>query len=305
MGLMELVKRHLSMVFHRFLEQGKINIYFQNRKIDAWDPYLRNEIGAQSMPEERISNGNIVMRGYVLPHRSKISEETFRYASGLYGWNHQQGFYIYRNERLLVSGDWLGIYKKEEHFKLARILIDLPNTLDNDWQIDIRKSIARPPMKMKKQLKAYANSVRAQAVQVYRHRGKIIQRNFSKIEFEPVWLEKIRHGKRYYKLNRLHPVIKSYIDLIDNKEIENLFKFIEETIPVPLITIRESEESDFITKPFEGLNHDLIKVRMKSLFNDLLEQGLTFKEISVKILTIEPFDKYPEYLESLKEDSYD
>jgi len=305
MELMELVKQHLSMVFHRFIERGKVNIFFQNRKIEAWDPYLRKENGVQPMPEEDLANGEIRLKGYILPHKSKISENTFKTASGISGWNQQQGFYIYRNERLLVSGDWLGLFKKEEHYKLARIMVDLPNTLDNDWQIDIKKSIARPPLKIRSQLKAYANNVRSQAVQVYRHRGKIIQRKFSKSAFIPVWIEKIRHGKRFYKLNRQHPVIKEYIDETKNAGIESLFRFIEETIPVPLITIRESEESDFLSKPFERTNHDLLKSKLKSIIEDMLKQGLSFNQISDELLQIEPFDKYPEYIELFKEISYD
>lgn len=35
MESMEGVKKHLEMVFHRFLEQGKIKIWFQDRKIEA------------------------------------------------------------------------------------------------------------------------------------------------------------------------------------------------------------------------------------------------------------------------------
>jgi len=302
MELMESVKKHLSMVFHRFIEQGKINIYFQNRKIKAWDPYLRKENGVQPMPVEHLSNGLITLSGYVLPHKSKISEEIFKSASGLKGWNAQQGFYIYRNERLLVAGDWLGMFKKEEHYKLARIMIDLPNTLDNDWQIDIKKSIARPPLKIRNQLKAYANDVRACAVQVYRHRGKIIQRKFSSSGFVPVWLEKIRHGKRFYKLNREHPVIKDFITEIKNNELNNLFRFIEETIPIPLITLRESENSGLQGLPFEGINHELLKEKIKECFDDLLNKGLSVDSIIVKLLQIEPFDKYPEYIELLKEE---
>ena len=58
MELMEGVKKHLEMVFHRFLEQGKIKIWFQDRKIEAWDPFLRGENGIQSNAEEFIARAN-------------------------------------------------------------------------------------------------------------------------------------------------------------------------------------------------------------------------------------------------------
>jgi len=57
MELMESVKNHLEMVFHRFLEQGKIAIWFQDRKIVAWDPFLRGENGIQSGALEYFNNG--------------------------------------------------------------------------------------------------------------------------------------------------------------------------------------------------------------------------------------------------------
>ena len=97
--IMEQVKKHLMMVFHKFIEQRRINIYFQDSKISAWNPFLVEENATQVFPEEILHNGKVVMRGFVLPHKSKITEDTYKIAEGLKGWNEQQGFYIYRNER--------------------------------------------------------------------------------------------------------------------------------------------------------------------------------------------------------------
>ena len=89
---------------------------------------------------------------YVLPHHSKLTPQEFAEAAGPQGWLAQQGFYVYRNRRLLVAGDWLGLgVKKEEHYKLARIKIDLPNTLDDLWELDIKKSAARVPVSLRRQ----------------------------------------------------------------------------------------------------------------------------------------------------------
>ena len=48
--------------------------------------------------------------------------------------------------------------------------------MDAEWQIDIKKSVARPPLSFREQIKAIAKNVREQAVEVYRHRGKVIKR---------------------------------------------------------------------------------------------------------------------------------
>jgi Histidine kinase-, DNA gyrase B-, and HSP90-like ATPase len=149
--IMEQVKKHLAMVFHRYIETGKIKIYFQDRIVEAWNPFLTGETATQGFPSEPLHNGKASIKGFVLPHKSKITGEVFKDAEGPKGWNEQQGFYIYRNERLLLAGDWLGMFRKEEHYKLARIQIDLPNNLDAEWQIDIKKSVARPPLGLREQ----------------------------------------------------------------------------------------------------------------------------------------------------------
>lgn len=301
MELMEGVKKHLEMVFHRFLEQGKVSIWFQDRKIVAWDPFLRGENGIQSGAEEYLGDGNVIVKGYVLPHKSKISELTFKKAAGPKGWNEQQGFYIYRNERLLVAGDWLGMFKKEEHYKLCRIMIDLPNTLDDKWQIDIKKSVARPPLKIRNQLKAYAITIRSHAVNVYRHKGKVLQRKYPSFKFTPVWVEKQRHGKRFYSINKEHSVISEIIKEPSKINIKELLKFIEETVPVPLITIKESEEPESHGIPFENLDHEMLIDKMENTLRLLMNKGNSKEEAAALLLSIEPFDKYPQYVEYIIE----
>ncbi|MDE3235483.1 MAG: ATP-binding protein [Bacteroidota bacterium] len=293
---MDDVKKHLAMVFHRFIESKRVKLIFQNREIEPWDPFLIDHSATQKFPEDPLLNNKIRVRGFVLPHKSKLTEQVFEVAKGTKGWNAQQGFYIYRNERLLVAGDWLGMFRKEEHYKLARIQIDLPNNMDAEWQIDIKKSIARPPFSLTDQLKAYAVSVRNQAVEVYRHKGKILQRKFANVQFQPVWLEKIRHGKRFFEVNREHPVIQS---LINSSDINQLLRLIEETVPVPLITIRESEQPELQGQPFEESDQEPVKKLMKEMYHQLITNGRSDEQAKSIILNIEPFNLYPHFAEYL------
>lgn len=300
--IMEQIKKHVAMVFHRFIETGKVKIWFQQRQVDAWDPFLLSAPATQKFPEEPLSNARVRLRGFVLPHKSKLSEEEYKIAEGPRGWNEQQGFYIYRNERLLVAGDWLGMFRKEEHYKLTRILVDLPNNLDAEWQIDIKKSVARPPLVLRDQLKAYANKVRSSSVEVYRHKGKVLQRKYSAVQFQPVWNEKLRHGKRFYQINRDHPIIKNLITNLNGKgsELNELLHYIEETVPVPLITIKESEAPEIQGQPFEGIDHNPLLRVMKQMYENLCNEGKTDDQAKGIILNIEPFNLYPQFIEHLK-----
>ncbi len=300
-AVMEKVKKHLSMVFHRFIDDG-VNIWLKDRKIEAWDPFMIGFDGLQPRPETLFEEGKVRIKGFVLPHRSKLSPEGYNYGKGPKdSWTAQQGFYIYRNRRLLVAGNWLGLFKKEVHYDLCRIRVDLPNYLDDEWQIDIKKSIARPPSRIRESLQAVAKDVRAQAIEVYRHKGKVVKRKLARDEYFPLWVEKIRRGKRFYKLNREHPILK---ELLQNekgltKPFEKVLQFIEETVPVPLITLQENENEKPHGQPFEGKNHDVVLDLMKTMYENFLEKGIKPELAKAKIANIEPFNFYLEYLERL------
>lgn len=297
--IMEMVKKHLAMVFHRFIENKRIKIYFQDFEIKPWNPFLAGEPATQSFSEEQLQNGKVIIKGFVLPHKSKLNDEMFRIAEGTKGWNEHQGFYIYRNERLLLAGDWLGLFRKEEHYKLVRIQIDIPNSLDADWQIDIKKSVARPPLIYRDQIKNYATKVRAQGVEVYRHRGKTIKQTNGQ-KFVPLWIDHKRGDKWFYKVNREHPLlelVKSQAQNDPEKAIETLIRFIEENIPSKSIYIKAAEEPETQGNPFEGVDHEPIRKTMESMFNSLVSKGRTAEEAKAIIANIDPFNQFTHFLE--------
>ena len=301
LSTMDTVKKHLAMVFHRYIEDG-LNIFFRDRRIEPWDPFMIGYEGLQPRPETLLENGKIKIKGFVLPHRSRLTPEGYTYGKGPKdSWTAQQGFYIYRNCRLLVAGEWLNLFKREVHYDLCRIRIDLPNSVDNEWQIDIKKSVARPPAELRDQIIAIAKDVREQAVEVYRHRGKVIKRKLARDEYFPFWEEKARYGKRFYKLSREHPILK---ELLDNAgalkdQLETTLQFIEETVPVPLITLQESEGERPYGHPFEGKNHDAVYDVMKSMYSRLINEGDTPERAKARIANIEPFNFHLEYLDKL------
>jgi len=298
--IMEKVKYHIQMTFHRFIEEKKTKFYFWDREIKPWNPFLINEPATQAFSDDYISGGAL-MKGYVLPHKSRLNDEAFKNAEGINGWGAQQGFYVYRGKRLLLAGDWLGMFRKEEHYKLVRILIDLPNTLDSDWQIDIKKSTARPPLACREQIASYARDVRANGVQVYRHRGKILKQKSGQ-DFEPLWLDKKKGNKWSFIVNRDHLMIKELKELAHSqpdKAIEQILRFIEETIPSKSIFIKESEEGDNQKKPFELENIEFIKSMIKKIFDNQIMSGKTPEQAKSTLLNLDPFDQFPELIETI------
>ena len=181
LDLIDTVERHLGMVFHRFLSgpRPRLRLCINGRPIAAWNPFLTEHTATWSSPPDRIASaaGTIEVQCHVLPHKDRLDQREYDSAAGPDGWTAQQGFYIYRNQRLLVAGSWLGLgrgrsWTKEEAHRLARIRVDLPNTADFDWKIDIRKSTARPPVELRERLTKLAEDTRERARRVFAHRGQ-------------------------------------------------------------------------------------------------------------------------------------
>src|SRR3546814_3682207 len=61
----------------------------------------------------------------------------------------------------MAWGDWFRLVPKGEATKLARVQIDFPNSLDEAWTIDIKKSRARPPHGVRERLRQIINRITA------------------------------------------------------------------------------------------------------------------------------------------------
>ena len=302
------VKQHLAMVFHRFLsEPGALKISLNERQIKPWDPYLIAETATQILGREQLMlRGNIVdVQPYVLPHHSKVDQEVHKIGAGPRGWNAQQGFYVYRNHRLLVAGDWLGLgFQKEEHFKLARIRVDFPNMMDIEWDIDVKKSRARPPGLLRGDLKRIATATRARASEVYRHRGKVIAREASGTHTF-VWLRKVRHGKMFYEINRSHPLVRELLEKSsgNQKQMAALLRLVEETVPVPYVVMNNAESPDAHAAPYEGAPTTELVALLNLIVEALLRDGFTVKQVRERVAILEPFSLYPDLVEATIENT--
>jgi hypothetical protein len=296
------VKNHIAMTFHRFIEDKTIKIFWGENEIPAWNPFCPNESKTQEQPTESI-NGGVKMKGYVLPHKNNFSSElAYKKAEGMHGYPAQQGFYVYRGKRLLLAGDWLGLFRKEEHYKLVRIQIDLPNKLDTEWQIDIKKSKAYPPAVCREQLESYAKSVRTIGSEVYRHRGKILKQRAGQ-NFQPLWLEKKKDNKWSFVVNREHLITQDLKSLAKEKPeqaIENLLKFLEEAIPTKTIYINEAQGEETQKTPFSDVDTNLIKEMLVLMYRNQIAQEKTPAQAKAQLKRQEPFNNYEDLIEELQ-----
>lgn len=182
-GMCRHLEEHLAMVFHRYLEnkvRGKrLSIHIQDDKIIPWDPFVASEPKRKVLEplslrvDGHTGKSDVVFEPCVLPAQSMFSSaEAHKRASGPSQWNRQQGFYIYRAERLIQSGGWSGIRTLDEHLKLARIAVFFSPKLDEQFKINVPKMKVTFPSEIRGEVEKAVKTWTKIADETYRTANK-------------------------------------------------------------------------------------------------------------------------------------
>lgn len=150
--LAESLAKHLSLVYHRFLDKNddrerNIDIFINQNAVEPWNPFYpaRSE---QVLPENQqnllleLPDGTeetATIKAWILPHKNDMTDaENDSHARIA---NRAQGFYIYREGRLIHDGGWMEVLGViEPHSSLFRIEFDFGYELDEVFHIDVKKS---------------------------------------------------------------------------------------------------------------------------------------------------------------------
>ncbi len=312
LDLIDRVENHLSMVFHRFLDgtAPDMAITINGVPVAPWDPFMVNHPATWSSPIVKYSSrtGPVCVRCHVLPHKDRLSPREFKVAGGPSGWTAQQGFYIYRNRRLLVPGNWLNLgqgrtWTKEEAHKLARIQVDIPNSADHDWKIDVRKSSAVVPVNLRAKLAILADNTRQRARRVFANRG-VPAPTKSQHVVEPAWNAIQKSSGTRYRINPDHCAIRNVLENAGELKdsVLSMLRIIEETVPVQRIWLDTAEGKDVPGSGFDAEAVSEIQEVMKVLYSNLIhKKGYSTQEAKSRLKCTEPFHLYPELIDKLSE----
>lgn len=282
-------EEHIALVFHRFIEEG-LKIYINSRKIEGKDPFLTTNRKTQPKREETIEINKEIIRvkPYILPHLSHLTKKDIEKVGGKEKLKREQGFYIYRNKRLIIWGTWFRLENKQELTKLARVKVDIPNSLDYMWNIDIKKSSASLPDAIKKNLCSCVAEAMSGSERVHNYRGRKERENE---DVEYIW-ERLSNTDRdgyEYKINRNIPQINILKKTLQDKEyklVEHLLKNIEESLPIATLYLDASKGdiNDQYNKEDEILFEEL-----KDNVEIIKSTGIDIKTVLVMLLNTEPY----------------
>ena len=212
-----------------------------------------------------------------------------------------QGFYVYRNKRLIVWGTWFNRSKKEFLSQLARIQIDIPPEFDSLWVLDVKKSRAVPPPVIRERLDGAIENLSTRSKRTYIYRGR---KETEKIY--PVWnRRKIRDGGFVYEINEDFPVVRRLLEKFPacKRDIKKLLKLIAAELPIQQLQNDLSEDKVAVENANLHTDDDIREILK------IVTDGKSRSEVNAlldKLKHDDPYKNFPQVIaEFRKDDAHD
>lgn len=285
--------RHVEFVFHRFLSgreggERRVEMYLNGRQLRPFDPFHSFHPATQHHPEDTflLDGQTIFIRPVTLPHHDKVSQADWKRYAGPEGYVKNQGFYLYRNRRLIVHGTWFGLARQLELTKLSRVLIDMPASLDAAWKIDVRKAWAQPPPPVRERLRRIIDRLGVPSRRTYTARG----RRLTEDNRLPVWTRSQDKNRISYGLDTAHPLFSAFearLDADDADEFRKLLGLVVATLPVEALYADVSASSEAVVA--QGLDPGDFAQIVEATWCVLAKRGLPPTEIEQQMRSADPF----------------
>ena len=296
------VEEHLALTFHRYLqgEPGlkKLTIKSNGISIKPIDPFYISK--SDAMPSEKIpvkypipdggfSKANVIVTPYILPFSDSLSQEELTALGGKEGLIKNQGFYIYRNKRLIVAANWFRLTRKTDLTKLCRVKVDMPNTLDDIWTIDVKKSMAVPPEIVLRNLRRIISPIIKAGKRKYKFRATK-ETSTDKMQ---LWVPLETRNGMVYSINTEYPIVKDLMgEVKDKRKMQTLLHLLEQNLPVNAIHTDFYDDKKFafedvdvayqnVLENLRDLLRDIAPDEQEAEFNDLMSI-MPFAEFDIK-----------------------
>lgn len=285
--------QHVEFVFHRFLsgregQEGRVEISLNGRKLKSFDPFYSHHPATQHHQEEPfvLAGKEIRIQPVTLPHHDKVSKADWTQYGGPEGYVKNQGFYLYRNRRLIVHGTWFGLARQLELTKLCRVRIDMPSSLDAEWKIDVKKAWAQPPPRVRERLRGIIDRIGVPSRRTYTVRGSRLAEH-SRL---PVWTRSQDKNGISYGLDTEHPLFSAFESRLDPEtvgEFRRLVRLIISTLPVDALYADVSASAESVVPT--ALAPDDFREIVEATWCALRQCGFSETEAETRMRSADPF----------------
>ena len=302
--LQKSLEKELALIYHRYLSgtgSKRLHIFINELDIQPLDPFLENHSKTTIKKEIELdikdSSGIeriIRVRPFVLPFATELKEKDKQLVGGIENLRTNQGFYVYRNKRLIIWGTWFGMKQRAELTKNARIRVDIPNTLDDIWSIDIKKQQAAIPKQILHRLKKAVEDALDFSIRQQQYRGRT-QKVDDSIDY--IW-DRIngRNNTFSYRINRDSKLFQFVRDKMSDEDyvyLEMLLAEIENNIPIQQLYLDKSNEAIASFDESDERVDDVYQkaITIASTLNKMRSDG--WESIINDLMNSEPFCNYP------------
>jgi hypothetical protein len=284
---------HIGLVFHRLLgsSSNKLSVRINNDMVTPFNPFPVESDVRKLVPYSKVQNGDFVsIQGYILPARSiKESKESNHSAwtSGKRSMTDMEGIYVYRNGRLIVYGGWNRLLRKSPQFQLGRLKVEIGNTLDEMFHLNVSKSSLKIPYEFRQVFLRAVSEIKKEAFREYKNRisNELIVKGTRQTDI-PLLIRVDTPGGAELRLNSEFPLVeellsclapepkKIFQDLVRkiNNRIQEVAGFDEDKSKNSIISEIDDELLDdirFYIDLFKKRNYseDELRVALYSLFD--------------------------------------
>jgi hypothetical protein len=282
-------ERHLRLVFHRFMEEAKpLRILLNGRQLLPLDPFARKNPATINDPEETLElpQGDVEIQSFTLPHHKQMNNSQWEDIGGPEGHQKSQGFYLYRGKRLILYGTWFGLCRQSELTKLSRVRVDIANSMDSEWKIDVKKSSAQLPPAVKDRLKKVIERIVDGSKRTYRKRGsKLVDQ-----ERLPMWHRIQADGQIRYRPNVDHPAFAGFAASLPEelrRAFTNCIALVGASLPIETLHADMAGTAEQIVP--DRVDEDTLVQAVQSTITMLLGARKDLKDIVAMMKDVDPF----------------
>lgn len=170
------IARALGETYQKFLTRGLLKIRLNGVEIEPIDPLHRENPDTLALYKREpvsLSNGAVIYFSAVsLPHPNQLPidlRRRYRYAQS------NQGFYLFRNGRLLRGGESLGLFSPDFHYNAFRAELEYTTDADEHINVDVAKSVVTVTPEVQQKLQEMVQVARKTAETLWREKDVLTE----------------------------------------------------------------------------------------------------------------------------------
>jgi len=282
----EVTADYLALVFHRFMERknNPLQIRINNKIVNPFNPFPEEEKDFRQIePKQSAFSADVIkIEGFVLPSRAitESSKGLTKWTTRYRGLMDMEGLYIYRADRIILFGGWNGIVKKAPRLQLARLRVEVGNSVDHLLHLNVAKSQIVVPHELRSAFEGYIQELKIEAEREYYNRGI---RKFSGVKSQnhiQLFERSSSNKGSVLEVNDNFPLLKNLKNSLDKEQNSKLNLFLR-MINTRVNSIRHvHEEKEFLgIEEKDGLSTEELEINIKELLSNGISKEMVKEEI--------------------------